>query len=300
MALSVCRTETDSKGRETNPHGTAEFPVACYLDDLTVHGFPWHWHDELEAFIVVEGQAAVSAGSKKYIVKTGDGIFVNAGYLHSGSNGGGEACRFHSIVFHPRLVGGGIDSIYWQNYLQPLLKSPSLDGLYLHLEKPWHQEALKAIEAAYQACVQEQEGYEFYVREQLSRIIFLLAKNLPSAQHRPSEKALRDAERIKCMLQYIQENFSENLTLAQIAGSAAISESECLRCFHSIIGTTPLKYVKQFRIQRAAQLLASTSFKIVDIGLQCGFQEMSYFAKTFKSIYGCVPSEYRRKKQEGL
>lgn len=300
MALSVCKTMTDSSGRETNPHGTAEFPAACYLDDLTVHGFPWHWHGELEVFIVVEGQAAVFAGSKKYIVKTGDGIFVNAGVLHAGDNFGAEACRFHSVVFHPRLVGGGIDSIYWQNYLQPLLQSPSLEGLHLHQDIPWQREALKAIEEAYQFCAGEPEGFEFQVREWLSRLIFLLNKNLPPVRQRPSEKALRDAHRVKLMLQYIQENYAENLSAAQIAGSAAISESECLRCFHSVIGTTPVQYAKQYRIQRAAQLLASTELKIVDIGLQCGFQEMSYFAKTFKEIYGCVPSEYRRKKKESI
>ena len=80
----------------------------------------------------------------------------------------------------------------------------------------------------------------------------------------------------------------------EIAGSASLSESECLRCFHNTIGTTPIQYLKSYRIKKAAELLSNTERKIVDIGMACGFQDMSYFAKAFRGIYGCTPSEYRR------
>ena len=106
---------------------------------------------------------------------------------------------------------------------------------------------------------------------------------------------MRDGERIKIMLQYIQEHYNEELILAKIAESAAVSENECLRCFRSMIGSTPIQYVKQVRIQKAADLLLSTNRKISDIGAECGFQEMSYFAKTFRELKGCTPGEFRRK-----
>lgn len=133
------------------------------------------------------------------------------------------------------------------------------------------------------------------MRERLSALIFLLAKHCPAAEKKPSEKALRDGERIKTMLQYIQEHYAQELTLTKIAASAAISENECLRCFHSMIGSTPIQYVKQVRIQKAAELLTSTDQKISDIGAECGFQEMSYFAKAFRELKGCTPSELRKK-----
>ena len=98
---------------------------------------------------------------------------------------------------------------------------------------------------------------------------------------------------MKLMMQYISEHFSEEITIADLAECAMISESECLRCFHNTIGTTPIQYVKQFRIHKAAALLGSTDLKVVDIGSLCGFQEMSYFAKSFKKVYGCTPTEYR-------
>lgn len=97
------------------------------------------------------------------------------------------------------------------------------------------------------------------------------------------------------MLQYIQEHYDGELTLAKIAESAAVSENECLRCFRSMIGSTPIRYVKQLRVQRAAELLVSTDRRISDIGAECGFQEMSYFAKIFRELKGCTPSEFRKR-----
>lgn len=125
-------------------------------------------------------------------------------------------------------------------------------------------------------------------------MIFLLFQNCPGAEKTPSEKALRDGQRMKIMLQYIQEHYGEELTLTKIAQSAAVSENECLRCFRTMIGSTPIRYVKQVRIQRAAELLAATDRKISDIGGMCGFQEMSYFAKIFRELKGYTPKEYRR------
>lgn len=298
MALSPCNTETDARGRELTVHGTPFFPVACYHDDLAARDVPWHWHEELEAILVTQGQAVVAAGGDKFTVPKGDGMVINTGVLHAVWQEGPEKCRLHSVVFHPRLVGGSLDSIYWRNYLQPVMTDEALKGMYLNRTALWQKEALDAIEDAWQACAAEAPGFEFHVREKLSRLIFLLASHRPAIPRHPSEKSLRDGERIKIMLQYIHQHYSQELSTAHIARSAMISVSECLRCFHGTIGMTPIQYVKRFRIQTAADLLRNTSKKVVDIGAICGFQEMSYFAKTFRQLMGCTPTEYRR--QAGL
>lgn len=65
-------------------------------------------------------------------------------------------------------------------------------------------------------------------------------------------------------------------------------------------GSSPIQYVKQVRIERAAELLETTNQKISEVGAECGFQEMSYFAKVFWEIKGCTPKEYRRRGQAPL
>ncbi len=297
MALSNCGVSTSPQGRELKEHGTPLFPAACYHDDLSRLEIPWHWHDELEAVMIEAGSALVCADGKSYPLQQGEGCFINSGVLHGIWSNGQTPCRLRSVVFHPRLVGGSMDSIFWQGYLNPLLSSPLQHCVCLDRSILWHQEALCAVAEAWQACVEEQPGYEFSVRERLSQLVLLLTRNRPAQQNPPSAKALRSAERIKVMLQYIQTHLDRELTSADIALSAAVSESECLRCFRSMIGSTPIQYVKQVRIQKAAELLASTRQNISDIGARCGFQEMSYFAKTFRELKGCTPSAYRRRAQ---
>lgn len=297
MALSECGSIVDEKGRELLEHGTALFPAACYHDDLEERAVPWHWHEELETAVVEGGDAVVSVGGETFLVKAGDGYWINTGALHGMWSIGPGECRLRAVLFHPRLVGGSVDSIFWQSYLRPLMSDTGRQCICFSQGVPWEREVLQAILRAWRACAEEPAGYEFQVREALSQEIFLLAENCPTEQKVPSDKALRDAGRIKLMLQYVQENFGEALSTEQIARSAAVSGSECLRCFRTMVGTTPIQYVKQLRVQKAAELLADTDRRIADIGAACGFQEMSYFAKVFREQKGCTPSEYRAAKR---
>ena len=296
MTLSKCSSETNEKGRELIQHGTGLFPVACYDDDLVKQSVPWHWHDELEAIVVFEGTAVVTAGSKKYKLKKGQGLFINTGVLHAGWSKDCSDCRIHSLTFHPRLIGGSIDSIFWQNYVQPVLANPVLKDVYLDGSEDWHNEAIKAIESAWHSMVHEPFGYEFQVRSHLSQLILCIFAYHPPVLNKPSEKALRNSSRLKIMLKFIQNHYSEHINVAMIANTAMISESECLRCFRDIIGIPPIQYLKQFRIQKACEILISTNETVANIGAQCGFQDTSYFIKTFHEQKKCTPSKYRKEK----
>lgn len=299
MGIAKCLNKVDAMGKELIDHGSALFPIASYDDDFAKIEVPWHWHEEMEIGIVIEGEIEVAVDSQKYILKKEDAFFINSGALHGAWDRGKNPGRIHSVVFHPRIVGGSLDSIYWQNYTQPVMKAENLKYVVFQGESPWHLEAASAIAGVWKACVQELPGYEFDVRNALSKLIFLLSRYKSSAPDKPSAKMVRDSSRIKVMLQYIQEHYMEEIAAAQIAESADISESECLRCFRNTIGATPIQFLKQLRIQKAAELLGTTKQKVVDIGIQCGFQDMSYFAKTFREMRGCTPSEYRRSGGKG-
>lgn len=296
MALSECLAEVNSQGRELVLHGTTGFPIASYADDITTEAVPWHWHDELEAIVVTEGTAVLSAGSQKYTVEAGNGLFINAGALHAGWNKKIGDCKAHSVVFHPRLVAGSPGSVYWENYINPLLADSSLKGILLQEDVIWQKQAMDHMEAAWQNCVQELPGFEFVVREELSKMLYLICSNRTLVEEvPPSPKAVRDGARIKLMMHFVQSHFAEEITIAEIAKSASISVSECLRCFRATIGVSPIQYLKQLRIQMACELLVGTEEKVAEIGAECGFSDMSYFSKIFKEEKGCTPSDYRQK-----
>ena len=292
MALQDYQVKISETGEELLQHGTALFPIACYHDDLSLAPVPWHWHEELEAAVVTEGGAVLAVGMERYTLQPGEGFFINANVLHSVFMSG-ENCRLHSMSFHPRLIGG-MDSIYWQKYVLPMVESGTPEFLVFRRDEGWQQQALEETERAWQACAREASGYEFAVREALSRLILLAQREgLPREVKQASAKSQRDHERVKQMLRYIQQNLSSPVTVAEIAAAAAVSESECLRCFRATIGTTPIHFLKQLRLQRAAAMLAAGQEKISDIAAACGFLDMSYFARSFRGLYGCTPGEYR-------
>lgn len=158
MAISKAGFVTGKDDRELTEHGTAFFPIACYFDDLPWDTVQWHWHEEFEALFVTEGAAEVSLEKEKYIIKEGDGMFINAGALHAIRLTTASRCRFHSIVFHPRLVGGSKDSVFWLNYIEPLILQNTLKSVLFDGSAAWHTKACEFIETAWHAVVEEPFG----------------------------------------------------------------------------------------------------------------------------------------------
>ncbi len=294
MAIVPCAVTVDQHQRELVSHGTTAFPVACYHDDLSRYEVSWHWHEELEVVYIEKGQSLVAAGNEKWIIREGEGFLVNSGILHGCWDHENSGCRFHSLVFHPRLVGGSLDSVFHQKFVQPLLQNQTLEFMHLTPEVSWQAEALRAIDDAWLAADGEEFGYEFLIRGYLSKLLLLLQQNVPNSTRPAAGRDLRNAQRIKEMLQYIHEHCGEELPTREIAGAAAISESECLRCFRCTIGVTPIQYVRQYRIQRACDLLTASNLRIGEIAQQCGFSDVSYFVKTFREQKGCAPGQYRK------
>lgn len=285
--------QVNEQGKQMTEHGGPLFPIACFETDVAASSVCWHWHDDWEIVTAAEGAVLVSICSKKYRLHSGQGIFIQSGVPHGVSGAEDGRAVLRSAVFHPRLLGG-FDSIYWQKYIEPLMKNSCLCSILLDGSAPWHREFLAAMKSAWEAVANEAECYEFEVRAALSRSISLLYRQYPVFQSGIPERELRDMERIKIMLQYVQEHYDEELTIAMIADSAVISKSECLRCFHRTLGVTPIQYLKQFRIQRAVNQLLSTDNKVADIAMSCGFSDAAYFVRQFREVKGCTPGEFRK------
>lgn len=299
MTSEACGILVDHNGRELIEHGTTLFPIAFYQDDLRSSPISWHWHDEWEAGIVTEGSMVLAFGTEKYVLHKNQGFFINTNVLHGGWGAESAACCLQSLVFHSRLISGEVESVFWQRYARPLLENRNRTGIVFDHTQGWHREAIQAIETAWRSGVEGAPGYEFQVRDALSKLVLLLRNGCPeSPPGQTSARAIRNGTRMKQMLHYIQEHYNEEITTAQIAQSAMISESECLRCFRSTIGTSPIRYTRQIRIEKAAELLKTTQLKISDIAMQSGFQDISYFTKAFREQQGCTPTEYRKKRLE--
>ena len=294
MTITKCNVTVTSSGEEIQKHGTPEFPIVCYEENLSSFSIPWHWHEDFEIIWVISGRIKVSVHNTEHILNKHQGIFINASILHSVQAIEDGECTLKSIVFHPRLIGS-IDSIYWQNYIEPMLQNKNLPYILLDPFIPWQDSILTYAISVWNRLYTPKLGFEIYVRNELSELILIALTNQSICETKPSIRNLRNADRIKIMLQYIHIHFSETITLSTLAKVALISESEVLRCFHSTIHSTPNQYIKQYRIQKACRMLLDTDRSSIDIAFQCGFQSSSYFTKTFREQMGCTPLEYRKR-----
>lgn len=300
MALSSCIPKIDAQGREMVSHGTPGFPVACYQDDLRQTAVPWHWHEEWEWILAVQGNMTICLEKSRLPLRQGESVFLNAGVLHGVQPAPNGPSVLRSLVFQPRLLGGSLDSLFWQKLVLPFQQDTAPRYVHLTPDAPWQQESIQCLAAAWEAITGEAEDFENLVRYQLSRGVSLLCRHLSMTSHALSAREQAAAERIKAMLRFIQEHFSEELTLEQIAASASVSESSCLRCFRQMLGTTPIQYLRHFRLEKAAELLRSTGQTAGEAAAACGFSDLSYFTRLFREAKGVTPGEYRHQDHKSI
>ncbi len=300
MAISPCNTTIDTSQRELVEHGSIFFPIGCYADNLYLDQVPWHWHEEFEYAIALPGSCTFVVENISVTLQEGEAIFINAQVLHSVEPAAQMGPGLHSAVFHPRLISGNRDSMFWEELIQPLLHDSAMRYVVLKPEVPWQAQVLTHLHGAWDSMEQEPEDYGNLVRYHLSAALRLIVKNCPVVAQSLSEQERIDAARVRGMLDYIHSNFSYDLTMKEISASVNTSNTVCLRCFHQLLGTTPIQYLKNYRLEKAAQMLKTTSRTAKEIALDCGFNDISYFTKSFREKMGCTPKEYRKKLNASL
>jgi AraC-like DNA-binding protein len=87
--------------------------------------------------------------------------------------------------------------------------------------------------------------------------------------------------------------YAEPLDVGAVAAVAHVSEAHFIRCFRSVFGETPHRYLQRRRVERSMFLLRETGRSVTDICLDVGFTSLGTFSRTFRDIVGESPSEYR-------
>lgn len=100
------------------------------------------------------------------------------------------------------------------------------------------------------------------------------------------------------ILEYVNEHYTEKLSLEQISNRFGYNETYFCRRFKQITGFTFCNYIQILRIEKAQQLLSRTSEEIGVIAWKCGYEDISYFSNCFKKKVGYSPTEFRKMKME--
>lgn len=266
-----------------------------YRTDSRPGGFyPWHWHDEAECFMVVDGALRYSIPGEEIVFRSGDVGFLNIGVLHMARQESPKVCMLQNHIFLPELICADRRSPIWRRYIEPLTGNRAARLIRLEAE---HAEAAvirRYMEQAQHVGSTADFGFELVLRGLMTEIWLAFLKIMPE----PGEVTdSADSIRLKLMLSYIRQNLSRRITLRDLATAAHISERECERCFLRQIGVLPFDYLLDTRLDRARRLLADTSRPVTEIALQCGFSTASYFTLCFRRKFGITPRAYRQRQE---
>lgn len=112
-----------------------------------------------------------------------------------------------------------------------------------------------------------------------------------SGRHGPPD--VLQLGRLQGVLEWIGHNLSNELSNAELAERAGVSESHFRRIFQDAMGMTPHRYVLRLRLEKVHELLTRTSFSIARVAAQCGFNSQSHMTACFSSAYGITPARAR-------
>ena len=100
--------------------------------------------------------------------------------------------------------------------------------------------------------------------------------------------------RVARVVEYIDRNFREEITVDALAHAAAMSKRNFYRLFRQTLGLTPNAHLKQVRLTRASEMLRLSEATITEICYDCGFTDSNFFSREFRRTHGMSPTSYRR------
>lgn len=253
----------------------------------------WHWHNALELFYMEKGSLTYYTPSCKFVFHEGCGGLVNSNILHmSKTISDPEHTIQYLHIFDPLFLAGMSGNLIDEKYISILTMQETCDIIKLTPENPTDKMILEKIKNSFSLSF-DTFGFELKIRSQLSEIWIDLLQKFNDSQ-KSSSISMKQNDRIKQMLSFIFEHFSESVSIHQIADAGFCSERECYRIFQNYLHTTPNEYLTNYRLQKACDLLRQTNDAITDISHFCGFGSSSYFGRIFKEHLGCTPSDYRK------
>lgn len=278
--------------REHEEHRTDRLPVAYYCVDAhhPRYEMTHHWHKEFEIIFVRRGHLQVTLDGVAHSLSAGAMLFVNSGVIHSGHP---ENAEYECVVF-------GLETAVRQ-YLAAEPEGRALLAQELLLPTDvflLHPAAAKEAERLVTAMREEKPGFMLTALSAIAGLFGLvLRQEILVSQSPKSNGFTTRLLPFENAVSFMEENFAEPITLGEMATAAGISRKYFSEYFKKVSGKSPFEYLTSYRIERASELLLHTDLPITQIALDCGFNDLSYFIKTFKKQTEITPAKWRHEKR---
>ena len=123
-------------------------------------------------------------------------------------------------------------------------------------------------------------------------LYLFMANLIQEAQEMESRTGNSSSQYVLNAIKYIQFNYSQDISIDDIAKSVGVSRSHLYRVFMSNVGQSPIDYLTSYRINEACALLRTSQLSIAEIAVSVGFFDQFYFSRVFKKAKGVPPSKY--------
>ena len=253
----------------------------------TVAVCDWHFHNEYELLLALEGTKVIITSDAEYSMQRGDVLFINRKVPHKTITYPDS----RTIMLQFKNPFSSDDAV---NHFISFRDSKDTHDVLLFRADSEHCAPLKAyitdIVAEY---TDKKPAYEEFIRGYLAEMVAYFYRHRIIAHH-SNQSALSEVQRIMPALEYINTHYHEPITLDSISKQLLIDRSHFCRLFKKSTNMTFIDYINSMRIYHAEQLLIKTQISITEISFQVGFSSTAYFIKVFKRYNLCTPSNYRK------
>jgi AraC-like DNA-binding protein len=271
------------------PNIGSSFTCLHFLKNENLKSHVWHYHPEIELIFVCGGSGKRQIGSNISNFSNGDLILIGSNLPHCGMTNENTNNDYEVVIQFSRNFLG---NEFW--------------------DAPEMQRILSMLETAKSGIVfgeKVKKALKNKIRtlSELSYLDKLLTfiEILDELAHTKDFKILNagkyylqtqkeDNDRINLIFNHVKDNFKSQISLEEVAGLATMTVPSFCRYFKKITNKTFTQFVNEYRITHSLKLLAEQPMSITDICFESGFNNFSYFNKTFKEHTQKSPSQYRK------
>ena len=236
------------------------------------HNFPAHWHESVEILYFYDGKCDVTIDTKTFSMHPCDILCINSEKVHYISTD--TYAKYNTLIISPSFIKKcGIDL---QEQLTPYVKNEDINCLYRvvhdeHRNKlPYHSSALVAA---------------------ITTLVINLYRNHRTETAEFNNGTEKRNNLIRSCIDYIRQHYLEDISTSDISDHLGVTPNHLCACFKEATGTTVKKYINALRCRDAETMLATQKFSVTEVALNCGFNNMAYFAKVYRSVTGENPSD---------
>ncbi len=179
-----------------------------------------------------------------------------------------------------------------QKSYQPLMGN---DGLPPEISRIFYMDRMEEIfRAIYNEYLQDKPLKQLMLRSYFYHILNEVFEASFNKSDKEISMPVTLQQKIKRCINFINDNYKENISIDTLSEIAGLSASHFHRVFKVITGQSPVQFILSKRLMEAKRLLTQTSLSVKEICYECGFDNQSYFSRTFKQKNNMTPIDFRK------